>query len=187
MSDVTPTIEQVRAGRSIVAGLRYFDSLPAVTVEEVLGRWRGEGVETGHPLDGVLERFGWYGKRFDGPDDVHPLVFRTSRGLRGVDPALLPVGLLAARPRTASLPGAARAFGLLLPLVTTSRPTARLRMTEYRGVLTATMCYDAHPIHDVFRRVDADTLLGVMDQRGQAQPFVFLLRREGGPAGAGAR
>ena len=46
--------------------------------------------------------------------------------------------------------------GLLLPLVATSRPAARLRMTQYRGVVTATMCYDAHPIHDVFRRVDDD-------------------------------
>ncbi|WP_198955239.1 DUF4334 domain-containing protein [Kineosporia sp. R_H_3] len=178
MTDVTPTIEQVRARRSTAEGLRYFDSLPAVTVEEMLGRWRGEGVGTGHPMDGVLERFGWYGKRFEGPDDVHPLVFRTSRGLRSVNPALMPVGLLAARPRTAFLPGAAGAFRLLLPLVTTSRPAARLRMTEYRGVVTATMCYDAHPIHDVFRRVDGDTVLGVMDQRGLPQPFVFLLRRE---------
>lgn len=33
------------------------------------------------------------------------------------------------------------------------------------------------PIIDVFRRVDADTLLGVMDLRGSA-PYVFVLQRD---------
>ena len=176
---MTTTLDEVRSRRDTAAALAFFDSLPPVTVTELLGRWAGEGVGTGHPMDGVLERFGWHGKRFDTPDDVHPLVFRTAKGLRSVNPALMPVGLLAARPRTAFLPGVGAAFKVLLPLVTTSKPTARLRMTEYRGVVTATMCYDAHPIHDVFRRVDDATVLGVMDQRGLPQPFVFLLRREG--------
>ena len=35
------------------------------------------------------------------------------------------------------------------------------------------------PIVDVFRRLDAHTLLGVMDARGISQPFFFTLRREG--------
>jgi hypothetical protein len=50
-------------------------------------------------------------------------------------------------------------------------------MTEYRGVVSATMCYDALPIHDVFRRLDETTLLGVMDLRG-APAYVFALQRE---------
>jgi hypothetical protein len=50
-------------------------------------------------------------------------------------------------------------------------------MTEFRGVVTATMCYDALPIHDAFRRIDDDTRLGVMDLRG-APPFVFVLERD---------
>jgi Domain of unknown function (DUF4334) len=33
------------------------------------------------------------------------------------------------------------------------------------GVVTATMSYDALPINDHFRRVDADTVIGVMDVR----------------------
>ena len=50
-------------------------------------------------------------------------------------------------------------------------------MTEYRGVVSATMCYDRLPIHDAFRRVDDVTVLGVMDLRG-APPYVFLLERD---------
>jgi hypothetical protein len=38
--------------------------------------------------------------------------------------------------------------------------------------------YDHLPIVDVFRRLDAHTLLGVMDARGISQPFFFTLRRE---------
>jgi len=33
---------------------------------------------------------------------------------------------------------------------------------------------------DCFRRLDANTLLGVMDLKGMQQPFFFVLRREGG-------
>jgi hypothetical protein len=52
-------------------------------------------------------------------------------------------------------------------------------MIEYRGVVTGTMSYDALPINDHFRKIDDNTLLGVMDLRGATAPFVFLLRRTG--------
>jgi hypothetical protein len=64
------------------------------------------------------------------------------------------------------------------PLLYTDKPKARLRTIEHRGVATAAMVYDALPIIDVFRRVDADILLGLMDLRGLARPFFFLLRRD---------
>ncbi len=41
------------------------------------------------------------------------------------------------------------------------------------------MLYDRLPIHNVFRRVDARTLFGVMDLHGAARPFVFVLTRDG--------
>jgi hypothetical protein len=40
------------------------------------------------------------------------------------------------------------------------------------------MCYDQLPIHDVFRKVDENTVLGAMDMRGTPDPLVFFLRRE---------
>ncbi|SCE80102.1 GXWXG protein [Micromonospora haikouensis] len=167
----------------LATALACFDGLPPVTVGEMLGSWRGSGFATGHPLDGLLERYGWHGKRFDGPEDVHPLVFAAGGRLVSVNPALVPTGLLLRPPGAARTPLAARAFALALPLLTTTRPAARLRMTEYRGVVSATMCYDRLPIHDVFRRVDERTLLGVMDLRGTDRPFVFVLRRPTTQAG----
>ena len=91
-------------GTTTEAALAFFDSLAPVETPTLIGSWRGRGVETGHPIDGLLELFGWHGKRFSGPEGAYPL--------------------------------------------------ARLRMTEYRGVVSATMIYDSLPLNDVFRKVD---------------------------------
>ncbi len=69
------------------------------------------------------------------------------------------------------------ALGVLRPALRTSKHRARLRSVEHRGVVTAAMVYDHLPIIDFFRRVDADTLLGVMDLRGSA-PYYFVLTRD---------
>ncbi|MDP1776604.1 MAG: DUF4334 domain-containing protein, partial [Moraxellaceae bacterium] len=55
--------------------------------------------------------------------------------------------------------------------------SAQLRMVEYRGVSTATMIYDKHPIMDHFRQIDANTVLGVMDKKGDSMPLYFYLQR----------
>lgn len=54
---------------------------------------------------------------------------------------------------------------------------ASLRFVRYRGVCTATMVYDKHPIFDHFKRVDERSVLGVMDRKGEAFPLYFWLRR----------
>lgn len=56
---------------------------------------------------------------------------------------------------------------------------ASLRVVRYRGVSTATMIYDKHPIFDHFRAVDEDLVLGVMDRKGDPAPLCFYLRRLG--------
>jgi hypothetical protein len=174
-------VADLRAGLDLSRALSVFDGQDPVPVEGMLGTWRGSEVPTGHPLDGILGPLGWYGKRFDGPDDVHPLVMTCADGaLWSLDPAVVPIGLLVRRPAIAHLPGVGRVLRLARPLVGTRRPAARVRMTEYRGVTSATMCYDALPVHDVFRRIDEQTVLGVMDLRG-APPYVFLLERAASP------
>ncbi|PWS35704.1 hypothetical protein DFH01_19140 [Falsiroseomonas bella] len=159
--------------------LAVFDALPPVSVAEVLGRWRGRVLASGHPWDGLLERFGWHGKAFDGPEEAHPLLCRSRGGkLFALNPSLVPVPLLRRYPGLLGGPVAGRLFGLAGRAAATRRPAARLRMVEHRGVVSAAMIYDDLPIIDAFRGVDADTLLGVMDMRGMPQPFFFVLRRE---------
>jgi hypothetical protein len=54
---------------------------------------------------------------------------------------------------------------------------ASLRMVRHRGVVTATMVYDKHPIFDYFRRIADDRVMGIMDRKGDAGPLFFWLRR----------
>lgn len=166
---------------STAEALARFDALPPAGMEFMLGDWKGEGLLTGHPLDGALEAFHWHGKRFHRPEDVDPLVFTTAAGRRvRVNPALLaPAMPWVMRWPWLKSPVPARLARLLLPLLATRRSRARLRMVQHRGVATATMIYDDVPIQDVFRIVDADTAMGMMDLKGMQQPFFFILRREG--------
>lgn len=163
--------------------LSWYDGLPAVMLEEMSGRWRGSGLRTGHPLDGLLEAFGWYGKEFVDAECVHPLLFRDASGqVVPVDPSRLPVGVADRLPGLAREAFTRRAFRSMLPVLRTSRFKARLRLLRHRGVETAAMIYDDQPIIDVFRRVSEGVLVGLMDRRDDARPFFFILRRDA-PAG----
>lgn len=156
--------------------LTWFDSLPPVDIDFMIGSWRGSGVSTGHPMDGMLEAANWRGKRFIDADHVHPLVFDDGKGgTFMVNPAILPMGLAQRLPRK---PFMTRIFLASRGLIATSRSAARIRMTEFRGVTTATMIYDAKAINDVFRKIDNDTVLGLMDMKGMERPFFFKLERE---------
>lgn len=43
---------------------------------------------------------------------------------------------------------------------------ASLWLEEFRGEVTATMVYDGAPVHDHFKVVDADTVVGIMNGKG---------------------
>src|SRR5688500_10334621 len=84
----------LEGGASADDVLAFFDDLPPVAVADLIGPWRGAELRTGHRLDGLLGRFGWHGKRFEGADAAHPLVFGDGRGgLVEINPALVPLGL----------------------------------------------------------------------------------------------
>ncbi|MEU7764631.1 DUF4334 domain-containing protein [Nocardia sp. NPDC049190] len=157
-----------------------FDRLPAVRIDEITtGRWRGDELHTGHPFDGVLVASGWYGKQFDGPDSVHPLLFTAGGTVFAVDPRRVPL-TLAGRVPLSGVRVARRLLAYVRPALRAHRPAARLRHVEYRGVTSTAMVYDHLPIIDHFRRADEHTVLGVMDMRGITQPYFFLLHRENG-------
>jgi len=155
----------------------FFDNLPAVAVADITrGRWRGGEIATGHPMDGLLAASGWYGKQFDSPEEVNPLLFSApGHGIFSVDPRRVPLGLVDKVPHGLVARGR-QALPVLAYGLRTERPRARLRAVEYRGRVSAAMVYDHLPIIDVFRRVDEHTLLGAMDQRGLTRPYFFTLR-----------
>lgn len=159
--------------------LQLFDALPPATLDLMTGRWKGFEIKTGHSIDGLLDLSGWYGKLFQSPEEVHPLLFYNGRktGLFAVNPLLIPLNWPIPKIR---LLGAARV--LFRPLVATRSSKARLRMIEYRGKVTGTMVYDHKAIMDHFVQIDENTLLGVMDMKGDgAYPYFFVLERDETP------
>lgn len=172
-------LHELQRGTTVEAALAFYDGLEPVGLDEMTGSWRGEELPTGNPFDNLLQKFGWHGKRFDSPESVHPLVFNAGSGRRvSINPAFLPLAVGVRYPRLMHLPAATRIFSIIRPLLSTRKPKARLRLTQYRGVVTATMCYDSLPINDSFRKVDNGTLVGAMDMRCLDSPFMFVLRRE---------
>ncbi len=175
----------LNAGKtSTEEALAIFDSLEPVDTSFMLGAWKGAGFPTGHSLDGLLEAYHWHGKRFESLEDVHPLVFSTLHGRTTcVNPLLvMPViGMLnRLLPRLPFLKSRflGRTFQVCLPLFTTRRSQARLRLMSYRGKSSATMIYDNFPVNDMFRKADENTVLGLMDLKRVKQPLFFVLRRE---------
>lgn len=53
---------------------------------------------------------------------------------------------------------------------------ARLRRIDYRGTVSTAMIYDRLPIIDHFRRIDDDTVMGLMETRGRRGAAFYLER-----------
>ncbi|MBE9156604.1 DUF4334 domain-containing protein [Nodosilinea sp. LEGE 06152] len=178
---MTTFLDVIGTGKSSTAeALEIFDRLDTVEVSELIGSWRGESFFTGHPLDGALEAYYWHGKRFEHAEHVHPLVFETmGGGTASVNPLwALPIVQWLDRLPIPKSKAAGRVFQLGIGLVSTTQSCARLRLTHYRGKVSATMIYDTLPISDIFRKINDNTMLGLMDLKGTEQPFFFVLRRE---------
>lgn len=163
------TIKSLEEAHSI------FDELEAVSLDFMYGRWYGWECLTGHPMEGMLEASGWYGKWFEDEEQVHPLLLWTSdrKSLYAVNPALAFVFTRVQLPHY--IVRFLSAFAK--PFIQTRRSRARLRITEYKGKASATMCYDQLPIHDIFRKVDEHTVMGLMDNKSDQQAYFFFLRK----------
>ncbi|MFG1378741.1 DUF4334 domain-containing protein [Xanthobacter autotrophicus] len=162
--------DAIKAGKVTTdAAGAIFDGLAPTSVETLIGTWKGSEFPSGHPNDGLLAQSGWFGKRFRDADSVDPLLFykadRTT--FFAADPLKKFQASAAGVTDIASVQNE----------IETHEPTARLRMIEYRGKVTAAMIYDQAPIIDYFRKVDDDTLLGAMDRRGDKGTYFFVLRR----------
>ena len=142
-----------------------YDELDAIAPSFLLGSWRGGELNTGTLLNGQLRRLAWHGKTFYSSDHVAALVHRfpwaSPVGLAGI--------LLSRRSRA---PGGEGRFELRLG-------QARLEERSFRGVMSTAMAYDLFPVTDHFRKVDDDTVMGVMQTPWRrVPPFFFYLERE---------
>ena len=155
--------------------LEVFDNLEITTKDFMIGRWKGYEIATNHRMDGLLVASGWYGKLFNSTEEVHPLLFyaRNKSELYSVNPRIVPMQMNF--PKLNSLDSLMK---LVRPVLQTKKSTARLRMIEYRDKVTATMCYDEKAILDYFAKINKNTVLGVMDLKGTAQPYMFVLERD---------
>lgn len=178
MTTPNQRLAELSHGCSDAEMMAFYDALAPVVADGMLGSWHGAEIPTGHPLGGLLDRYGWFGKRFDDAEHVHPLVMQDRFGRFAIDPTLLPVRRIRTLAHLARTTPVDLVAPRLLRAAATRRPQARLRMMEHRGSLTATMVYDRLPIHDHFRRVDDSTVVGAMDLRGVEELFFFALRRE---------
>ena len=162
--------------------LARFDTLQSVEPEAMIARWRGAGLPAGHPLDGVSESLGWYGKAFESVDRVHPLLFRTrSDAAIPLEPSFMPVGVALRWPGLARSAPVRLAFAAGRRLLRSNGSAAGLQAVTFRGKRSAAMIYDRQPIVDHFRRIDDHRVLGLMEMRGMERPFFFLLTRDRTP------
>ncbi|MGE8077533.1 DUF4334 domain-containing protein [Peribacillus loiseleuriae] len=169
--------EILRRNISQNQAFEFFDHLETVDSNEMWGLWKGEELRTGHPMEGLLTASSWYGKKFINEEHVHPLVFQKKNGeLFSGNPGLMPLSIPYGKipEKIVSL-----VMKISRPFLKTEKSRARLRQVEYRGKVSAAMIYDQKDIIDVFRKVDNDTLLGVMDLKNQFRDksYFFVLRR----------
>ena len=145
-------------------------------VDFMMGRWKGKGFHTNHPMDGLLETIGWYGKEFVSTDCVHPLLFSDGNNIFKVDPnpIAMNLGLSVTIPKNDALKPH---YSSMSKILKTEKSKARVSMMEYRGKISATMIYEYLPINDIFRKVDENIVLGLMDFKGMEKPFFFVLNR----------
>ena len=61
------------------------------------------------------------------------------------------------------------------------RGEASLWLEDFRGEVTATMVYDGQPVHDHFKKIDDDAVMGIMNGKGvrdNGKYYYFYLERE---------
>ncbi|KKA11301.1 hypothetical protein VP03_24735 [Sinorhizobium meliloti] len=144
--------------------LEEFRSLPPIAPRELVGLWKGHGIPTGHPFDGVLENLSWFGKRFTPDMRVDALLFRSGdRRLVAIDPKWIPLRLALRFHEVGRMRVARNLFSYL------------------QRRLSAAMVYDHQPIVDHFRRIHADRIMGAMTIRNDERIYFFELQRVDGP------
>ena len=142
----------------------------------MIGLWTGRGVPSGHPLDGVLENLGWFGKLFTAQMRADASLFRGGeRRLVAIDPAWIPLRLALRFHKLGRTRAASNLFSYLLRRLRANGPVASLKAMPFQGVISAAMVYDRQPIVDHFRRIDDGRVMGAMIVEGYDGVYFFEL------------
>lgn len=118
--------------------LTLFDALPPLDPETLLGEWSTGGFNTGHPVHGWLRAINWVGITFRSAEDVEPIVVATT--IRDGE-------------------GRARRKWL------EEWGNGEVIEAKYRGVVSAALVCDNHPVIDHFRKVSDTVVLGIMSAK----------------------
>jgi hypothetical protein len=158
--------------------MERFQGLLPVEPHEMIGLWTGRGIPSGHPLDGVLENLGWFGKRFSTRMRADALLFRgVEKRLVAIDPAWIPLRLALRFHKIGKARAASNLFSYLLRRLRAKGPVASLKALSFHGVTSAAMTYDMQPIVDYFRKVDDNCVMGAMVIEGDDRIYFFELKR----------
>ncbi|KAA1039599.1 DUF4334 domain-containing protein [Macrococcus equipercicus] len=159
----------------------YFDSLEPISTHMIYGLWRGEEVNTPHPMTSLLKKANWYGKYFQDDNNVTPIVMQDKNGeLFAANPGILPLKAPLKLVKLLSKGFFDMSVTLIKPLFKTKSSKARLRMMDYNGTPTAAMIYDQKPLIDYLKKIDDNTLLGMVDETtiSKHQTHYFILIRD---------
>lgn len=161
--------------------LERFRRLPPIGQHDLVGLWRGRGIPSDHPLDGILENLGWFGKRFTPEMRADALLFRSGeRRLIAIDPRRIPLRLALHFHKLGRTRFARNLFSYLERRLRANGPVASVRMLAFDGIASAAMTYDEQPIVDHFRRIDDKRLMGMMVMTHDDRLFFFELEHVDG-------
>lgn len=156
----------------------WFSSLAPVLPTEMLGLWRGAGIPSDHPLDGVLENLGWFGKRFHADMRADALLFQwRSDRLVAIEPGIIPISLAIKAAPFGRTRIARNWFSYLQKALRARGTTASLKLRTFDNVSTAAMVYDRQPIADYFRRMGDHEVAGMMCVDNDPRRYFFNLRK----------
>jgi hypothetical protein len=127
----------------------FWASLPTVTIELMIGEWKGGEFATGHSANGAMAKGRWFGKTFVSTTDVKPLICLDDAGNKFSNTKWM-------------------------------NGEASLWLEEFRGEVTATMVYDGVAIHDHFKKVDDNAVMGIMNGKAaldNGKHLYFYLER----------
>jgi len=166
----------------------FYDKLEPVENAIMIGKWKGKEAPSFHPMDGVLTVCPWHGKEFVDQETVHPLVFDKKNGksfyfnpdniFKHFESIIKSKTLK--KMINSDKPIDPHKYDCLYKWFKTKDSKARLRQVEYRGKVSAAMVYDRVAIIDIFRKLDDDSVFGVMDVKGDINNlgYFFVLERE---------